>query len=44
MGLKIKGCVLDVDVEYPNNLCNLHSDLLFLPERKKVKKMQEACL
>ena len=28
-----KGYILDVDVDYPNNLQNLHSDLPFLPER-----------
>ena len=27
-----------VDVEYPKNLHNLHSDLPFLPERKKIIK------
>ena len=40
-----KGYVLEVDVEYPKNLFNLHCDLPFSPERKKRKrKMQEACL
>ena len=42
----IKGCnensnrghSLEVDVEYPKNLHNLHSDLPFLPERMKIKK------
>ena len=42
----IKGCnensnrghYLEVDVEYPKNLHNLHSDLPFLPERMKIKK------
>ena len=29
----IKGYILDVDVHYPNELQNLHSDLPFLPER-----------
>ena len=29
-----KGYFLEVDVEYPKNLHNLHSDLPFLPERK----------
>ena len=29
---------LEVDVEYLKNLFNLHSDLPFLPERKKIKK------
>ena len=28
-----KGYILDVDVDYPNKLQNLHSDLPFLPER-----------
>ena len=29
----IKGYILKVDVDYPNKLQNLHSDLPFLPER-----------
>ena len=29
----IKGYILEVDVDYPNKLQNLHSDLPFLPER-----------
>ena len=29
-----KGYILEVNVEYPKNLYKLHSDLLFLPERK----------
>ena len=33
-----KGYFLEVDVEYPKNLCSLHSDLPFLPERNKVVK------
>ena len=33
-----KGYFLEVDVEYPTNLFNLHKDLSFLPERKKIKK------
>ena len=32
-----KEYVLEVDVEYPKNLPNLHSDLPFLAERKKIK-------
>ena len=31
-----KGYILKVDVKYPENLFNLHSDLPFLPERKKI--------
>ena len=31
-----KGCFLGVDVEYPKYLRNLHSDIPFLPERKKI--------
>ena len=30
----VKGYILEVDVEYPKDLCN-HS---FLPERKKIEK------
>ena len=38
-----KGYFLEVDVEYPKKLfngvaLNLHEDLPFLPERKKIKK------
>ena len=35
-----KGYILKVDAEYPKNLRNLHGDLPFLAERKKIKKMQ----
>ena len=31
-----KGHFLDVDVEYRKNLHNLHSDLPFLPPRRKI--------
>ena len=31
-----KGDIRDVDVEYPKHLHDLHSDLLFLPERMKI--------
>ena len=33
-----KGYILELDVEYPNNLHKLHSDLPFLPERMKTNK------
>ena len=36
-----KGYILEVHVEYPNNLHKLHSDLSFLPERKKIKKCKK---
>ena len=35
-----KGYILEVDVEYPKDLHDLHSDLPFLSERMKIKKMQ----
>ena len=33
-----KGYILEIDVEYPENLHDLHSDLPFLPERIKINK------
>ena len=33
-----KGHILEVDIEYPKNLLNLHDYLPFLAERKKIKK------
>ena len=36
-----KGCILEVDVEYPKNLHNLHSGLPFLPERKRIEKVKK---
>ena len=36
-----KGYILEVDVEYRKNLFNLHSDLSFFIERKKIKKCKK---
>ena len=33
-----KGYILEVDAQYPKELCELYSDLPFLPERKKIDK------
>ena len=33
-----KGYILELNVEYLKNLHNFHSDLPFLPERRKIKK------
>ena len=33
-----KGYILEVDVEYPKDLHNLHSDLPFLSRRMKIEK------
>ena len=33
-----KGYILEVDIKYPKNLHDLHSDLRFLPERMKINK------
>ena len=33
-----KASILEVDIEYPKDLHNLHSDLPFLSERMKIKK------
>ena len=32
-----KGYILQIDVEYPKNLYNLHSDLSFSPEKNENK-------
>ena len=36
-----KGYILDVDVDYPNKLQNLHSDLPFLPERMVINNIKK---
>ena len=36
-----KGYILEVDVQYPKNLFNLHNDLAHLPEKKKIKKCKK---
>ena len=36
-----KGHFLEVDIDYPKELLNLHEDLPFLPETKKVNKVEK---
>ena len=36
-----KGCFLEVDVQYPEKLHELHNDLPFLPERKETKQAEK---
>ena len=36
-----KGCIIEVHVEYQKNLLNLHKDLLFLAERKKIENSKK---
>ena len=36
-----KGYILEVDTEYLKNLHNLHSDLPFLPKRKRIEKVKK---
>ena len=35
------GYFLEVDIEYPNKLWSFHKDLPFLPERKKLEKVEK---
>ena len=35
------GYFLEVYIDYPKQLFNLHKDLPFLPERKKVEKVEK---
>ena len=32
---------LEVDIQYPENLHNLHNDLPFLPEKMKIEKVEK---
>ena len=36
-----KGYILEVDAEYPKDHHKLHSDLPFLPERRKIRKIEK---
>ena len=36
-----KGYILGLDVKYPKNLLDLHSDLPFLPETMKIDKCKK---
>ena len=36
-----EGCFLEVDVQYPEKLHDLHNDLPFLPERMKIEKVEK---
>ena len=36
-----EGYFVEVNVQYPEKLHDFHNDLLFLPERMKIKKVQK---
>ena len=36
-----EGYFIEVDVQYPENLHNLHNDLPFLTERMKIEKVEK---
>ena len=36
-----EGYFLEVDIQYPEKLHELHNDVPFLPERKKIKKVKK---
>ena len=36
-----EGYILEVDVQYPEKLHELHNNLLFLPERMKLEKVEK---
>ena len=35
------GYFLDVDIEYPRNIHKMHDDLPFLPDQKKIRKIEK---
>ena len=37
-----EGYFVEVDVQYPEKLHNFHNDLIFLPERMKIEKVEKS--